>query len=465
MRENIYRNLLDIRLYIVIFTILGLENIMTPPIDEHTWRQTLTLMISKNFYEVSPNILYPRTDVGFSTGGIMSVEFPVFNYILSIIYRILGYEDWYGRLLNWTICCTGLYFFYLTVKRFFNDQTAFFGTLAYMVSVTFMYARKTMPDSFSLSLVIIGTYFLTNYLSNSKWKHFLFGSILVTLGVLSKIPAVCYLSLLSIPFLDKTYNFRNKVKIAIALTLCLIMLIFWYFHWMPYLEETYKNKLIWPVSLKEGFQIFLAENGLVHQQFKNSFYYYPLLTLSLAGLSVALIKLNPLIKLSIGIYSILFFLYVFKTGIVFPTHEYYIIPYTPLMAIGIGYLISQLQVQTVVILPFFLLLIAPAYQRYKQDSFVNMDRKYLLELESLTQEHIPRDAKILVNGTQLDPTLMYFTGRKGWTVNHDVLPRDGWIQDYKKEGVEFIVVDKHAWNEPLIYEIVAETEHFIIYKP
>lgn len=465
MSEKFFKYALDIRVYILVFAIWGLENILTPPIDEHTWRQTLTLMISKNFHEVSPNILYPRSSIGASTDGIMAVEFPVFNYFLSILYRIFGFQDWYGRLVNWTLGCIGLYYFYHTVKRLFNEQTAFFGTLAFMVSVTFMYARKTMPDSFALSLVIIGTYFLIQYLDRSNWRNLLAGFILVTLGILSKIPTVCFLSILTIPILDKQINIRNKINITVALAFSAVLLFLWYFYWMPYLLETYKNQLIWPVSLQEGFLIFCQEIELVHQQFKNSFFYYPLLTLSLTGISLALLKLHPTVKLTIGLYTLLFFLYVFKTGIVFPTHEYYIIPYTPLMAIGIGFFISQTQIKSIVMLPCFLLLIAPAYHRYKQDSFVNKERKYLLELEPLTNQHIPESSKILVNGTHLDPTLMYFTGRRGWTINNDVLLLDGWIQDYKKEGAEFLVVDKHRWTEILPYKVVAENEHFIIYKP
>lgn len=455
----------DFRIYIIIIFILGFENILTPPIDEHSWRQTLTLMISKNFYEVDSNIFYPRTNIGGSTEGIMATEFPVFNYTLSILYRIFGFQDWYGRLLNWTVCCISLYFFYLTIKKIFNEQAAFFGTLAYIGSVTFIYARKSMPDSFSISLVIIGTYFLLKYLEKSNWKIFLAGFILVTLGILSKIPALCYLSIIVVPLLNKEIDLRNKYKVIGALSISGILLIVWYFLWMPYLLETYKNQLIWPVSLSEGFQIFIQEINQVHQQFKNSFYYYPLLSLSLTGIGIALIKLHPSIKLAIGIYTVLFFLYVFKTGIVFSGHEYYIIPYTPLMAAGIGYLFSQTQIKTIVLLPFFLLLMAPAYYRNQQQTFVNKEKKYLLELGALVEKHIPEDSKILVNGTNLNPVLMYFTGRRGWTVNNDVLLKDGWIQDYKEEGMQYIVVDKHGFGDLLPYEVIGQNEHFIIYKP
>jgi 4-amino-4-deoxy-L-arabinose transferase-like glycosyltransferase len=465
MAEKYYKYALDIRIYIIAFSIVGLTNILSPPLDGHAWRQTLTLMISKNFQEISPNIFYPRTNIGGATEGIMATEFPIFNYTLSILYRIFGFQDWYGRLLNWTVCCIGLYYFYQTIKKLFNDKAAFFGTLAYMGSVTFIYARKTMPDSFSVSLVIIGTYFLLNFLEKSSWKMFLSGFILVTLGILSKIPALCYLSILVVPVLDKEINLRNKYKLIGALSISAILLIAWYFYWMPYLLETYKNQLIWPVSLQEGFQIFIKEIDQVHQQFKNAFFYYPLFALSLTGLALALIKLQPSIKLAIGLFTALFFLYIFKTGIVFPSHEYYIIPYTPLMAAGIGYLFSQIQIKTIVILPYFLLLMAPAYIRNLQQSFINKEKKYLLELGPLVDKYIPQDAKIMVNGDNLNPVLMYFAGRRGWTVNSDILLKEGWIKDYKAEGMQYILVDKHTLGDLLPYEIVGQDLHFIIYKP
>ena len=49
----------DIRVWILLLTLLHFENITAPPFDAHSWRQMLTLMVTRNMVEIDWNYRMP----------------------------------------------------------------------------------------------------------------------------------------------------------------------------------------------------------------------------------------------------------------------------------------------------------------------------------------------------------------------------------------------------------------------
>ena len=107
-----------LQILLSIYFLFGLHNITHPPLDDHAWRQTLTISVAKNLVD-HPNPMFPRMDIGGDTEGIIAGEFPAFNSLMSLCYRVFGYDHWYGRLINWSIGCLGLWYFYLLIKIYF----------------------------------------------------------------------------------------------------------------------------------------------------------------------------------------------------------------------------------------------------------------------------------------------------------------------------------------------------------
>ena len=69
---------------IVLFALIHMPWITTPPIDEHNWRQTDTAAVARNFQFESSNIFLPRVDGRGQFSGITGMEFPAYNYILYV---------------------------------------------------------------------------------------------------------------------------------------------------------------------------------------------------------------------------------------------------------------------------------------------------------------------------------------------------------------------------------------------
>jgi 4-amino-4-deoxy-L-arabinose transferase-like glycosyltransferase len=169
MRWKQYLNYRDIRFWLAFLFIIRLYAITLPPLEfQHAWRQTDGLMIARNFYETLPNIFYPMVDTAGEKSGITGSEFPLLNYLSYIVSLIFGYRHWYGRLIVLIVSTIGCFYFYKTIKKFFDESVAFNATIILATSYWFSYSRKIFPDCFAAGLCMIALYFVLEYLENGK---------------------------------------------------------------------------------------------------------------------------------------------------------------------------------------------------------------------------------------------------------------------------------------------------------
>ncbi|MCC7466707.1 MAG: glycosyltransferase family 39 protein [Saprospiraceae bacterium] len=455
-----------IQLLILVFFLFGLQNIQQPPLDKHDWRQTLTLSISENFLE-HPNPFYPRTDIGGETEGIMAAEFPAFNYLLAMLFKVFGVHYWLGRLLNWAIACAGLWFYYQLTSKVLNQRAGYFAMLAMMGSIVFEYARKSMPDTFALSASLMGVYLLWQFLERGQFRYLASGLVLFTIGMLSKIPFVMPIVFLILPLLDAEIPAIRKKQLMAGLLPCAGMVGFWYGFWMPYLLEHYKNQLIWPVSILEGWKIVVEAHGNESWLMLSGapFHFKIPFLFAVMGLGQVLTGNSQALKYMAGTYILLFFAFILKTGIVFPTHDYYIIPALPLLALLVGHFLDKMSWHPAISQAIaILILIAGILASHYKSATSRQNRPYLMELPAIMDQFTAKDARIMVNNGAFNPTMMFWAHRKGWTVNQDVPFKSNWMPDFRRDGLQYILMDRHLNEEGLPYPLIFENEHFRLYS-
>ncbi|MDZ4751162.1 MAG: hypothetical protein SGI87_06065, partial [Flavobacteriales bacterium] len=144
----------DIKFYIALFFVVRLFGITNPPLDgNHGWRQSQSCMVARNLVEVENNPLYPRADqFGGDKTGIFGSEFPLLQEGIVLLSSVFGYDHWYGRLINLIVTSFGIYFFYLLLLTILPERAAFYSGIMLLTSLWFMFGRKIMPDTFSVSL-------------------------------------------------------------------------------------------------------------------------------------------------------------------------------------------------------------------------------------------------------------------------------------------------------------------------
>lgn len=446
------------------FFLIRLIGITNPPLEiGHNWRQALTNMVARNFLEVDANIFFPRIDIAGEKTGIMGAEFPIFNYLIYLTSAIFGYQHWYGRLINLIVSSVGVYYFFLLIKELFDKKTASYAAIILTVSVWFDFSRKSMPDTFSIALVLIGFYYGYRYLKNGfTWRLALF-FILITLGVLSKLSALSLWSLLLVPLLIRQIPTNRKIAMTAAASLGFLIVCVWYFYWVPYLVETYGYMLYFPRSLSQG----MAEVATLWRETLEKFYFsafhsYVAFACFLAGIFFLIKGKNNYLKIGVVAFLFIFFLFILKTGEVFPLHNYYIIPFVPLMALIAALALVRMKPLYAGILLFAIAIEGIANQQH--EFFIKDNERYKITLESIADRVTQPSNLIIINDGERDPQQMYFAHRRGWTIENKHIADTSYINGLKKLGATHLFIDKHSFDRPLNYKVEYEDTHYRIYR-
>jgi 4-amino-4-deoxy-L-arabinose transferase-like glycosyltransferase len=462
-KEHIKLILSDIRFWILFFFIIRLIGIANAPLEiGHNWRQSLTNMIARNFMEGNSNIFYPRIDMAGNQTGFIGSEFPFYNYLIYMVSWAFHYSHWYGRLINLIVSSFGIYFFYRLIEKICNRKIAFNASIVFLSSIWFAFSRKTMPDTFSVSLVIMGLYYCYMYLTAGSWlKLFLF-FILTTLGMLCKIPALSLVSVISVLTIVKEISIRKKLVVLLLTSISLAVVSLWYFYWVPYLVDTYHYQLYFPKGLSEGFKEILQ----YLPEFFEKFYFgslcsYIALPFLLLGIFFIFKKGNLYLKTGIFVITFTFFIFILKTGSVFPLHSYYIIPFTPVMALMVGYGLNKIPAKYLYIPVVLIAMEGIGNQQH--DFFIKNSERYKLTLEDLADKNIGKNELIVINGGQ-SPQEIYFVHRKGWTIDNKTVTKEE-LKHLSELGASYLIIDKNSFNSTIeYYPMICSDANFSIYK-
>jgi hypothetical protein len=420
-------------------------------------------MIARNFLENGVNILHPTIDMAGEKSGIIGSEFPFYNYLIYLGSVLFDYSHWIGRLINLFVSSFGLYFFYKLIKNLFDKQTAFNATIVLTVSIWFAFSRKIMPDTFSVSLVIIGLYYAYGFLKTGFKSSLILFFVFSTLGMLCKIPALALFSVLFISIFIKDIDIRRKMTLYLTGTLGFLIVCLWYFYWVPYLLDTYHYQLYFSKGIVEGFhEITPLIPELLEKFYFSALHSYIALTCSLVGIILLIKNKRTYLLSGIGIITAVFLLFILKTGTVFPLHNYYIIPFTPIMALMAGYTIGQIPLKFQYVLLGLITIEGIANQQH--DFRIKETQLYKLELEKITDKLIPHKDLIIINGGQ-SPQDIYFSNRKGWTVDNTDIMNLHYIDSLTNLGANYLVVDITHFNQQFVqYKNIYSDNNYSIYK-
>jgi len=454
----------DIRFYIALAFLVRLIGITNPPLEiSHNWRQVTGLMVSRNYLETDPSFIYPRIDDAGTPTGIIGMEFPVMNYLYFIFAKLFGYTHWYGRLINLLVSSFGIYFFYLLVKKYINEKTAFLSTLFLFCSIWFSFSRKMMPDTFCISLMLPGIYFGLEYLEFGKIKHWILFFLFAGLGILSKIPAGIYFALLLYPVIAGKYPMSRKITISISGLVIICFVYAWYFYWNVHLVSTFGGWYNSGKSLSEGFFDIRTHLGEFFEKFYfSAFDGFILFGCFLAGLVLIFRKKDFRMQYVFLSVFVFFLLYIFKSGYFFFHHNYYIIPFVPVMALLSGYFVSHINKKWIVL---FLIAggITESVANQQHDFFIKKSEIYKSKLESIADSVSQRNDLIVINGN-MNPQQIYLSHRKGFTCTDAQLLDSTYLKSIAVENCRYVFINKHTFQGTLPLTRVYRDDDFDVFK-
>jgi len=448
--------------YIVVFFIIRLYGITDPPLEiQHSWRQCTGLMIARNFLSIDANILYPRVNESCGTSNIIAGEFQLLSYLHYLLSLHLGYEHWYGRFINLIFSSIGLALYGYLITNLFNKKIARNSVLALLASCWFIFSRKMMPDTFCISLVLISFYFAYQYWNTKIWYHLVLFFIFLTLGGLSKIPAVIYYT---IPLYLLVFKKNpTTIKLAFLTAISSAIVFIWYFMWGPYVSITYGNWTNLGKPLLEGIiDIISHPRETMFNVIFHSFSSYILFTIVLWGIYTLIRKNEKHVWLPIVMISAIFSLYIFKAGYFFYHHNYYMIPFIPVLAFIIAYGLNHSKNKLILFL--FLAGIIESIANQQHDFRIKASELYKLTLKSKLDsidksKNIP---KILIN-TNSNPQQLYLANRNGCYINESEMTDTIKLNSYRNKKYKWLIIDKNYKYQKPILKMAFEDKNYIIF--
>jgi hypothetical protein len=210
-----------------------LIHVAQPFIDAYSWRQADVAMISENFYLHGFSIFYPQINWAGNAPGYVGAEFPLVPFFASLLYLFFDVQDWIGRSVSVGFFAFSVPFFYLLVRKVFNEPSAWFAVGIYTLAPLSVFAgRSFMPDMAYLAFSIAALYLFTIWLEDEKsLLRFAMACAATTLAILVKLPAI----IIALPMLYMAWTkygatlLRQRELWAFA-ACSLLLPLTWYSH-------------------------------------------------------------------------------------------------------------------------------------------------------------------------------------------------------------------------------------------
>lgn len=234
----------------------------------HCWAQSDRYAISLGFLENGGDFFHPQTFVYnkqfpgdfeiINQTTITSVDFPIHDYIVSILMRLFNSTNpWVFKLYELLYSLIGLFYLYKLTSLFTNSTLKSIFIILFAVSspVFIYYQAGFLPSIPSLANAIIGLYFFFKFQKYNNRKDYLIAIILLTISTLARLPfAIILVAIISYEFFTllrtKTIHWYKLFSILISLAIILL-----YYFYNSYLRHTYGslflNSLLFATSLTE----------------------------------------------------------------------------------------------------------------------------------------------------------------------------------------------------------------------
>lgn len=156
--------------FLIIGIIFRLQNFHLLPIDGHAMRQTDTESVAYNYAFHNGNILYPQNSLIrpiTNKESYFFLEFPVYEYTISLFYRIFGWHIEVARIINLSLFVLSVIMLFYFVKKYFNNSIAFFCAFYFIFAPAsiFFLGHALHPDVFAIAMLLI------SLASIIKWKE------------------------------------------------------------------------------------------------------------------------------------------------------------------------------------------------------------------------------------------------------------------------------------------------------
>lgn len=390
---------ISLALIFVLSVVSRLWRIDAPIADWHSWRQSDTAAVTRNFVKFGFDPLRPRFDdlSNIPSGrdnpmGWRMVEFPLYQLVAAgfhASFTSISIEVWLRLVTIIASSATGVILGFM----FGIPAALVYAILPYGV----YYGRTILPDPFMVFWAVLSVYLLTR-------NKFLLSALCASLALLVK-PFAVFL-LLPVPYLlFKRFSFIRLFYYSIISLLPLFL-------WRRWIAQ-------FPEGIASYTWLFNSNNI----RFKGAWFHWLFakrigeLILGYWGLVLlgfGLVDRDRIARL--WLLGALLYLTIIATGNV--QHDYYQILLLPVISVyvakGFVYLFRQSPLLSLVSFVFMI-----AFSWFTIRTYYWINHPEIVEAGKEADRILPKDAKVIAsyNG---DTTFLYQTNRQGWPIGFDI---------------------------------------------
>jgi hypothetical protein len=397
----------------------------------HLWRQSHTQINIQNFYRHDNNILHTRVNT-FNGDNIRRLEFPIMQWLIANIQRIFGESITVTRSCIFLIGLFSVLGMYRLTNLLFKDKTVGLLTAWFFnfAPVFYYYTMNPIPDNFALCCSI---WFMVYFYKSNP----IASGIFLCLAALAKLPYILFGAIVPVYLLLDWLKGDNKNLVKHLLTYSILILpaLAWYVWVIPQWHVIGVEKGIF------GSKITLHKVLEILDYWKTMF---PKLIINLAAIPLFLMciwgiftqkvlkKPNFIAFAVAGSLIVLYFLY--EINIIDVVHDYYLMPFLPIVFVMVGYGIHlllklkkwglPLAIATAFLMPI------TAYQathHYWSDDYIP-EHKDASAFRKELRAAVPSDEKCIIINDVSTFVFSYLIDKQGFCFWDDNLPA-GWIDD------------------------------------
>jgi hypothetical protein len=344
------------RLPLLYFTIIPLVSLLLhwkvfdqDLIGLHCMRQAQTQQNIQNFYRYDANILNPRINVlsHDSDRPIYRYEFPVMQWTVGMVYHLTGESFLVTRIAMFLLGIFTLGGLFFLFRQLFDDTlTAWAGAWAFSFSpVFYFYSMNPMPDNLGLCGVTWSMAFFFRFLKRKDFGSAFFSAFFLSLGAAGKLPYIIFIAAPGLYALSAVFS-KLPLRIPDKKDLRFIAAYFGWllptFAWYAWVVPGWSNGVVQgifdhPLSVAE-----LLDTLKFHyeEMFPERLLGYSAVPFFLSGVFFFVknkVWRNTLFKyLFVTMLAVIAY-WIFEFNMIGKTHDYYMMPFLPLLFILAAY--------------------------------------------------------------------------------------------------------------------------------
>ena len=171
---------------------MHLKGLSAPLLDYAYHRQCNTATIARNFHENGLNLLRPQVDWEGPGRGRASTEFPIYMWLVGLLWPLAGLAETWGRVLSAAFSAlTAVYLFLLVEDDQGPGAALAAGSLFSFIPLEVYFGRTVQPEAMALCASAAALFHWRRALAPGRpWGHWAAATLAAFTAVSLKLPYV-----------------------------------------------------------------------------------------------------------------------------------------------------------------------------------------------------------------------------------------------------------------------------------